>query len=121
VPEVGAVGARRGCSILIRQCNTRAIILGIGGVANHSHRFASEQDDDYFARAQVVQDFLRRDRSVPRSGPRDQAAREGVRREAGGGVQRRGLLPAGVRESGLRNLWAPFAPLIDYESRTRGP
>jgi hypothetical protein len=26
-----------------------------------------------------------------------------------------------VRESGLRNLWTPFATLIHHESRTRGP
>ena len=117
-PEIGAVGAR----LLYpdRTLQHGGIILGIGGVAGHAHKYSSEADPGYFSRAQLVQDvsavtaacLLVRHDTYLRAGGLDE-----------------GLAVAfndvdfclRVRALGLRNLWTPFATLLHHESRTRGP
>ena len=116
--EIGAVGAR----LLYpdRTLQHGGIILGIGGVANHAHRFFSESDHGYFSRAQLAQNvsavtaacmLIRRD-TWDRAGGMDEALAV-----AFNDVD----FCLRVQKLGLRNLWTPFATLLHHESQSRGP
>ena len=117
-PEIGAVGAR-----LWYKDNTLqhgGVILGVGGVANHSHKGISKGDPGYFGRAILVQNFsavtgacmiLRKDCFI-----------------AVGGFNERQLavtfndvdLCLKIIRSGLRIVWTPYAELYHHESASRG-
>ena len=54
-PEVGAVGAR-----LLYSDGTiqhAGVIVGIGGIAGHAHKYFSKDDSGYFSRAKAVQNL----------------------------------------------------------------
>lgn len=96
------------------------VILGIGGVANHSHKHAPRKSPGYFARLCAIQNLS----AVT-------AACLLVRREvyeAVGGLDEENLKVAfndvdfclKVREAGYRNLWTPYAELYHHESVSRG-
>lgn len=115
---IGAVGAK-----LWYPDNTLqhgGCILGIGGVANHSHKHLSRGEFGYFGRASVIQSFS----AVT-------AACLVVRKniyDAVGGLNEIDLKVAfndidfclRVRAAGYRNVWTPFAELYHHESATRG-
>lgn len=117
-PEIGAVGAR-----LWYPNNTLqhgGIILGIGGVAGHSHKHLPRGDSGYFGRAQLLQNFS----AVT-------AACLVMRKEvftAVGGFNDTDLTIAfndvdlclRIREQGWRILWTPYAELYHHESASRG-
>jgi GT2 family glycosyltransferase len=115
--DVGAVGAR----LLYpdRTVQHGGVILGLGGLASHAHKHASEQDNGYFSRARLVQNVS----AVT-------AACLLIRRETYlrvGGLDEKLAVAFNdvdfclrVRASGLRNVWTPFATLLHHESRTRG-
>jgi glycosyltransferase involved in cell wall biosynthesis len=117
-PGVGAVGAR-----LWYPNNTLqhgGCILGIGGVAGHSHKNLPQQAYGYFGRAAITQSFS----AVT-------AACLVVKKsiyEAVGGLNDQDLRIAfndidfclRIREAGYRNVWTPFAELYHHESATRG-
>lgn len=117
-PEVGAVGAK-----LLYSDNTvqhAGVVLGIGGVANHSHKFYSRDSWGYFGRAKLQQEFS----AVT-------AACLLVRKsvfELVGGLDEKNLTIAfndvdfciKVRESGFRNIFTPYALLYHHESISRG-
>lgn len=116
--EIGCVGAK-----LYYDNNTiqhAGIILGIGRVAGHSHKYFNVQSPGYFSRLLVEQSVS----AVT-------AACLVVRRTVYEQVQ--GLDEASlkiafndvdfclkVREAGYRNLWTPYAQLYHHESMTRG-
>jgi len=116
-PGVGAVGAR-----LWYPNNTLqhgGVILGMGGVASHSHKHLPRHQYGYFGRADLVQSFS----AVT-------AACLLIRKEiyeAVGGFNEK-LQSAfndvdfclRVREAGYRNVWTPYAELYHHESATRG-
>ena len=95
------------------------ILLGVGGIAGHAHKLSPERDPGYFRRAQVAQEMS----AVT-------AACLAIRREtylAVGGFDETLAVAFNdvdfclrVGETGLRNLWTPFATLIHHESRSRG-
>jgi len=116
-PEIGAVGAR----LLYpdRTIQHGGIVLGIGGVAGHAHKYAASEAPGYFSRAQLVYNvsavtaacLLIRHETFENVGGLDES------------------FPIAfndvdfclrVRELGLRNLWTPFATLLHHESKTRG-
>lgn len=117
-PKVGAVGAR-----LWYPNNTLqhgGVILGIGGVAGHSHKYIPRGGNGYFGRASCIQSFS----AVT-------AACLVIRKETYievGGLNEVDLQVAfndidfclRVRDSGCRNVWTPFAELFHHESATRG-
>jgi GT2 family glycosyltransferase len=96
------------------------VILGVGGIAAHSHRGMPAGRAGYGGRAGLIQSFS----AVT-------AACLVIRKEL---YQRRGGLDEvhlaesyndidfclRLREAGLRNVWTPFAELIHHESATRG-
>ncbi len=117
-PEIGCVGAK-----LYYPNDTvqhGGVILGLGGVAGHAHRFFPRTHPGYQNRLCLVQNLS----AVT-------AACLLVRREIFDeveGLNERELTVAyndvdfclKVRERGYRNLWTPFAELYHHESISRG-
>jgi glycosyltransferase involved in cell wall biosynthesis len=117
-PEIGCVGAK-----LYYQDETiqhAGVIIGLGGVAGHSHKYFPRSASGYFCRLKIVQNLS----AVT-------AACLIVRKsiyEQVGGLEEAALRIAfndvdfclKVREAGYRNLWTPYAELYHYESKTRG-
>lgn len=116
--EIGCVGAK-----LYYPNNTvqhAGVILGIGGVAGHAHKYFHRTEAGYFSRLMLTQNLS----AVT-------AACLLVRREvfeAVGGLNEERLAVAfndvdfclKVREAGYRNLWTPYAELYHHESVSRG-
>lgn len=116
--EIGCVGAK-----LYYPNDTLqhgGVILGIGGVAGHAHKYFSRHSPGYFTRLHLAHGL---------------SAVTGacllVRREvfeAVGGLNEEHLAVAfndvdfclKVREAGYRNLWTPYAELYHHESISRG-
>jgi GT2 family glycosyltransferase len=117
-PEIGCVGAK-----LYYPNDTLqhgGVILGLGGVAGHSHKYYPREHPGYFYRLHLAQNFS----AVT-------AACLLLRREVFeqvGGLNERHLTVAfndvdlclKVREAGYRNLWTPYAELYHHESVSRG-
>ena len=117
-PEIGCVGAK-----LYYDDNTiqhAGVILGIGGVAGHSHKNFHRSSFGYFSRLVLSQNLS----SVT-------AACLLIRKETYeqvAGLDEENLHVAfndvdfclKVRSSGYRNLWTPYAELYHYESKSRG-
>ncbi|MGJ8522727.1 Glycosyl transferase [Carnimonas sp. R-84981] len=117
-PEIGCVGAK-----LYYPDDTlqhAGVILGLGGVAGHAHRFFPRSEGGFQNRLNHIQNLsavtaacllLRRDLF-----------------EMVGGLEEEHLpvayndvdLCLKVRELGYRNLWTPFAELYHHESVSRG-
>lgn len=117
-PGVGAVGARLWYPDMRLQHG--GVILGIGGVAGHSHKRFQAGDPGHFQRATLIQSLS----AVT-------AACMVVRKEiyqSVGGLDEENLKVAyndidfclRVREAGYRNVWTPYAELFHHESATRG-
>jgi glycosyltransferase involved in cell wall biosynthesis len=95
------------------------VVLGLGGVAGHSHKYLSKNKPGYFHRAVLHQSFS----AVT-------AACLVIRRDIWEQVQ--GLDEAfaiafndvdfclRVRDAGYRNVWTPYAEMIHHESFSRG-
>ncbi|GHE20551.1 glycosyltransferase family 2 protein [Halomonas urumqiensis] len=117
-PEIGCVGAK-----LYYPNDTiqhGGVILGLGGVAGHAHRFFPRHEDGNAGRLKLVQNLS----AVT-------AACLLLRKEvfdAVGGLNEADLSVAyndvdlclKVREAGYRNLWTPYAELYHHESISRG-
>ncbi len=117
-PEIGCVGAK-----LYYPNDTiqhGGVILGIGGVAGHAHKYFGRNDFGYFSRLNLVQNLSAVTGAclVIRKAVFDQV----------GGLESENLAIAfndvdlcmRVREVGFRNLWTPFAELYHHESVSRG-
>jgi glycosyltransferase involved in cell wall biosynthesis len=117
-PSIGAVGARLWYPN--KKLQHGGVILGLGGVAGHSHKYLDHTQYGYFGRANLVQSFS----AVT-------AACLVIRKtifEEVGGLNETDLPIAfndvdfclRVREAGYRNVWTPYAELYHHESATRG-
>jgi len=116
-PEVGAVGAKLYFSDGTIQHG--GVIIGIGPVAGHSHRFVPGDSPGYANRLATVQNFS----AVT-------AACLMVRKdvfESVGGLDEDFPLALNdvdfclrLRKAGYQIVWTPFAELYHHESRTRG-
>lgn len=115
---VGAVGARLWYPNKTLQHG--GVVLGVGGVANHSHKGVAQGYPGYFGRANLIQSF---------------SAVTGAclivckdKYQAIGGLNEVNLKVAfndvdfclRLREAGWRNVWTPHAELFHHESATRG-
>jgi len=118
-PGIGAVGAK----LLYpdRTIQHGGIVLGIGGVAGHSHLGMPDSDPGYFARMVLTHE-------VSAVTGACLAMRASVFAEVGG-FDATGLKVAfndvdlclKVRRAGYRIVWTPFATLVHHESKSRGP
>jgi GT2 family glycosyltransferase len=117
-PGVGAVGARLWYPD--DRLQHGGVILGIGGVAGHSHKYLPKGEHGYFGRASLTQEML----AVT-------AACLVIRKtifEQVNGLDETNLKIAfndvdfclRVRDAGYVNVWTPFAELYHHESATRG-
>jgi O-antigen biosynthesis protein len=115
---IGAVGARLLYPDGLVQ--HAGVVLGIGGVAGHLHRFARRDDGGHFGRAQLVQDFSAVTAAcmlVPKPVF-----------EMVGGFDATNLpvafndvdLCLRIADKGYRIVWTPHATLYHFESASRG-
>ena len=117
-PEIGCVGAK-----LYYPNDTiqhGGVILGIGGVAGHAHKYFHRNEPGYFTRLHLVHNLSAVTAACL-------VVRKAVFEEAGG-LEEAHLAVAfndvdlclKVREAGYRNLWTPYAELYHHESVSRG-
>lgn len=117
-PSVGAVGARLWYPD--DRLQHGGVVVGVGGVAGHSHKYLPKGDYGYFCRAALTQELS----AVT-------AACLIIKKsifEQVGGLDEENLKIAfndvdfclRVREAGYINVWTPFAELYHHESATRG-
>lgn len=116
-PDIGCVGAKLYYPDM--RIQHAGVILGIGGVAGHAHKYFGSHHHGYHSRLSLVQNFS----AVTAAAL---LVRKSVYIEVGGLEP---LLKVAfndvdfclkVREAGYRNLWTPFAELIHHESVSRG-
>ncbi|MGC5779755.1 glycosyltransferase family 2 protein [Methylobacterium sp. NFXW15] len=118
-PEIGGVGAK----LLYpdRTIQHGGIVLGIDGVAGHSHLGVPDSEPGYFARMKIAHE-------VSAVTGACLAMRAAVFEEVGG-FDAEALKVAfndvdlclRIRKAGYRLVWTPFATLIHHESKSRGP
>lgn len=117
-PNVGSVGARLWYPD--DRLQHGGVIIGLGGVAGHSHKYLPKGAPGYFFRASLIQEFS----AVT-------AACLIIRKsifEQVDGLDETNLKIAfndvdfclRVHEAGYRNVWTPYAELYHHESATRG-
>ncbi len=117
-PGVGAVGAK----LLYPDGRVQhaGVIVGLGGVAGHSHKYISKEDAGYYGRA-----------ILPQALSAVTAACLVIRKkvyEEIGGIDEENLTVAfndvdfclRLQEAGYRNVWTPYALLYHHESVSRG-
>lgn len=116
--DVGCVGAK-----LYFHNDTiqhAGVIIGIGGVAGHSHKHFKRTDSGYFSRLNIVQNLSAVTAACL-------LVRKAVFDEVNG-LNEEDLTVAfndvdfclKVQAAGYRNLWTPYAELYHYESISRG-
>lgn len=116
--EIAAVGAK-----LLYPDDTiqhGGVILGVGGVAGHAHKYMSTNDVGYFCRADLIQNFSAVTAAC--------LVVEKKLYEEVAGFDEKNLTIAfndvdfclRLQKAGYRNLWTPYALLYHHESKTRG-
>jgi glycosyltransferase involved in cell wall biosynthesis len=117
-PEVGAVGAR----LLYSDTSVQhaGVILGLGGLAGHAHKYHQAESWGYCNRAKLTQTFSAVTAACL-------LVRKSVYEQVGG-LDDENLTVAyndvdfciKVREAGYRNIYTPYATLYHHESISRG-
>ena len=116
-PEIGAVGAK--LYYPDESIQHAGVIIGIGGVAGHSHKHYPKQDPGYFERLMLVQNvsavtaaclMIRKHVFLKINGFDETYAL------AFGDVD----LCMSILQKGYLNVWTPYAELYHHESKTRG-
>ena len=116
-PEVGCVGARLWYPD--GRLQHGGVILGVGGVAGHSHKYVQRGDGNYFGRAVLHQSLSAVTAAVLL-----------VRRpvfDAVNGLDEALVIAFNdvdfclrIQAAGYRNVWTPYAEMIHHESVSRG-
>lgn len=117
-PNVGAVGARLWYPD--DRLQHGGVVVGIGGVAGHSHKYLAKGDYGYFCRAALTQEFSAVTAACL-------IIKKSIFEEVDG-LDEVNLKVAfndvdfclRVQEAGYLNIWTPFAELYHHESATRG-
>lgn len=116
--EIGCVGAK--LYYPDGSLQHAGVVLGIGGVAGHSHKYFPGNSEGYFGR-------LRTQHNVSAVTGAALIVRKAVFDKVGGLDEERLTVAFNdvdfclkVRQAGYRNLWTPFAGLYHHESKTRG-
>lgn len=117
-PEIGCVGAK----LLYpdRRVQHAGVIIGLGGVAGHSHKYLPEGHPGYFHRPHLTQ-------AASAVTGACLVVEKRIYVEAGGLDEETFAIAFNdvdfclrVRGLGYRNVYAPFARLLHHESATRG-
>lgn len=117
-PQNGAVGAKLWYPNETLQHG--GIIVGLGGIAGHSHKHLPRHEYGYFARTSFVQNLSAVTAACL-------IIRKSIYEEIGG-LNEQDLQVAfndvdfclRVQEAGYHNVWTPYAELYHHESATRG-
>ncbi|WP_301583442.1 glycosyltransferase family 2 protein [Halomonas alkaliantarctica] len=116
--EIGCVGAKLYYPNGMLQHG--GVILGLGDVAGHAHRFFPRESDGYTGRLKLVQNLSAVTAACL-------LVRKNVFNNVGGLNEKKLSVAYNdvdfclkVREAGYRNLWSPFAELYHHESISRG-
>ena len=118
-PDIGAVGAK--LYYPNETIQHAGVIIGLGGVAGHSHKHYGRESPGYYRRLFLVQ-------NVSAVTGACLVVRKSTYEKVGGLNEKD--LPIAfndvdfclrLRELGLRNLWTPHAELYHHESVSRGP
>jgi len=115
---VGAVGARLWYPD--DRLQHGGVIIGLGGVAGHSHKYLQRGVPGYFRRAELPQDLSAVTAACL-------VVKKAIFREVGG-LNEVDLKVAfndvdfclKIQEAGYRNVWSPYADLYHHESASRG-
>jgi len=116
-PDIGCVGAKLYYPDM--RIQHAGVVLGIGGVAGHSHKFFGQHHHGYHSRLSLVQNYSAVTAATL-------LVRKSVYDEVGGMETELSVafndvdFCLKVRAAGYRNLWTPFAELIHHESVSRG-
>lgn len=116
-PGVGCVGARLWYPD--GRLQHGGVVLGVGGVAGHAHKYAAKGDLGYFGRAVLQQSYSAVTAACL-------LVRRTVYLQVGGLDERLQVafndvdFCLRVREAGYRNVWTPYAELVHHESVSRG-
>lgn len=96
------------------------VVLGIGGVAGHSHKYFPKEHPGYFKRLKITQNFSAVTAACL-------AVRKSVFEQVGGLNEKELTIAFNdvdfclkVQQAGLRNLWSPYVEMIHHESVSRG-
>lgn len=118
-PGIGAVGAK----LLYpdRTIQHGGIVLGIGGVAGHSHLGMPDSDPGYFARMILTHEASAVTGACLALRAEVFAAVGGFDAEALKVAFNDVDLCLRIRAAGYRIVWTPHAKLIHHESKSRGP
>lgn len=115
--DIGCVGAKLYYPDM--RVQHAGVVLGIGGIAGHSHKYFRQHHHGYHSRLSLVQNYS----AVTAAAL---LVRKSVFDEVGGMEEELSVafndvdFCLKVREAGYRNLWTPFAELIHHESVSRG-
>ncbi|MDG2947544.1 glycosyltransferase [Bisgaard Taxon 10/6] len=117
-PEIGCVGAM--LYYPNDQIQHAGVIIGIGGVAGHSHKYYPRNHHGYFSRLYLVQNYSAVTAACL-------LIKKSIFDEVGG-LNEKDLTVAfndvdfclKVQKAGYRNLWTPYAELYHHESISRG-
>lgn len=116
-PEIGAVGA-----CLYYPDNTiqhAGVVLGIGGVAGHSHKHFRASEKGYFSRLKMISNYTAVTAACL-------MVRKDIYQEVGGLEEDLKVAFNDVDfclkiwKAGYRNIWLPQVQLYHYESKSRG-
>ena len=117
-PKTGCVGAK--LYYPNETVQHAGVILGIGGVAGHSHKHAGRNADGYFGRLRLVQNIAAVTAACL-------VVRKSIYREVGGFDETHLKIAFNdvdfclkVAARGYRNAWTPFAEMYHRESISRG-
>ena len=116
--EIGVVGAKLYYDD--DRIQHAGVILGIGGVAGHSHKYFKRNAHGYFSRLKIIQNYSAVTSACI-------VLQRSIYEEVGG-MNKEHLkiafndvdLCLKVREYGYRNLWTPYVELYHHESVSRG-
>ncbi len=117
-PEIGAVGARLWYPNEILQHG--GVILGIGSVAGHSHKYLQRHQFGYFSRACLIQNFSAVTAACLVMRKQDFLAVGGLDAEHLGIAFNDVDFCLKIKALGLRIVWTPYAELYHHESVSRG-
>ncbi len=117
-PDIACVGAK--LYYPDGRLQHAGVVLGIGGVAGHSHKYLPGDSSGYFSRLRIVH-------NVAAVTGAALVVRKAVYQHVGG-LDAQHLKVAfndvdfclKCLQAGYRNLWTPFAELVHHESKTRG-
>ena len=117
-PEIGAVGARLWYPDETLQHG--GVIVGIGGVAGHSHKYLPRTESGYFGRVAVIQNLSAVTAACMVMRKENFLTVNGLDAEYLSIAFNDVDLCLKISELGLRILWTPFAELYHHESASRG-